>query len=80
MLPVEEKQRLFNEAQAICEYNYNHFYTTFKQQIVNELVDNFVTLLNVRNHGCQPGSHSRYHRRYEFAPEYIAEVKKRLAQ
>ena len=25
-VPVEEKQRLFNLAQEICEYNYNHFY------------------------------------------------------
>jgi hypothetical protein len=26
VLPQEEKQRLFNMAQEICEYNYNHFY------------------------------------------------------
>jgi hypothetical protein len=25
-LPVERKQELFNTAQEICEYNYNHFY------------------------------------------------------
>lgn len=26
VLPAEEKQRLFNEAQEVCEHNYNHFY------------------------------------------------------
>ena len=36
--PVEEKQRLFDLAKEICEYNYNHFYNGgFEKILWNEL-------------------------------------------
>jgi hypothetical protein len=34
ILPAHEKQRLFNMAQEICEYNYNHFYNGGFEQIL----------------------------------------------
>jgi hypothetical protein len=35
---TEEKQRLFDLAREICEYNYNHFYGGgFEQILWNEL-------------------------------------------
>ena len=38
ILPAHEKQRLFDMAQEICEYNYNHFYNGgFEQILWNEL-------------------------------------------
>ena len=38
ILPAHKKQRLFDMAQEICEYNYNHFYNGgFEQILWNEL-------------------------------------------
>jgi hypothetical protein len=38
ILPAHEKQRLFDQAQAVCEHNYNHFYNGgFEQQLWTEL-------------------------------------------
>jgi hypothetical protein len=34
VLPVNEKQRLFDMAQEVCEYNYNHFYNGGFEQIL----------------------------------------------
>jgi hypothetical protein len=77
--PVELKQ-IHNEMQEILEYNFNHFYTTFKDLIVDELVDNFEHILNQINNGRQPGNHSKYHQRFELTPDYLLEVKTRLKQ
>ena len=68
------------EMQEVLEYNFNHFYTTFKDKIVDELVDNFEHVLQQVNHGRQPNNHSRHHQRLELTPEYLLEVKKRLKQ
>lgn len=39
-LPVEEKQRLFNLAQEVVEYNYNHFYNGgFEKVLHTELIE-----------------------------------------
>ena len=73
-------EQMYLEMQEVIEYNFNHFYTTFKDLIVNELVDNFAGVLNRINHGRIPGNHSRYHQRFELSPEYLLEVKKRLRQ
>jgi hypothetical protein len=73
-------EQMHQEMQEILEYNFNHFYTTFKDMIVDELVDNFEHILCQINNGRQPGNHSRFHQRYELTPEYLEEVKKRLKQ
>jgi len=71
---------MYEEMQEVLEYNFNHFYTTFKDIIVDELVDNFDGVLRQINVGRIPGNHSRYHQRFELSPEYLAEVKTRLKQ
>ena len=57
------------EMQGILEYNFNHFYTTFKDLIIDELVDNFENLLHLT---------SNYNK--QLSNEYLLEVKKRLKQ
>ena len=69
---------MYQEMTEVLEYNYQHFYTTFKKQIVNELVDNFNGVLSQYNNGKWPGNHSKYHHRFEFEPGYLDIVKKRL--
>jgi hypothetical protein len=71
---------MHKEMQEVLEYNFNHFYTTFKDLIVNELVDNFEHILCRINNGRQPGNHSRYHRRFDLPAGYLEEVKTRLKQ
>jgi hypothetical protein len=79
MSPALLKQ-MHQEMQEVLEYNFNHFYTTFKDLIVDELVDNFSGILMQINNGRDPGNHSRHHRRFELTPTYLEEVKKRLKQ
>ena len=40
-------EQMHREMQEVLEYNFNHFYTTFKDLIVDELVDNFAQLPTV---------------------------------
>lgn len=79
-LSHSDLKQIHAEMQEILEYNFNHFYTTFKDLIVDELVDNFEHILNQINNGRQPGNHSKYHQRFELSPEYLLEVKTRLKQ
>ena len=79
MDPVALEQ-MYLEMQEVLDYNFNHFYTTFKDLIVDELVDNFEHILCQINNGRQPNNHSRYHTRFELTPNYLLEVKKRLKQ
>jgi hypothetical protein len=79
MSPATLKQ-IHKEMQEVLEYNFNHFYTTFKDRIVDELVDNFSDVLKQINHGRIPGNHSRHHQRFELTPNYLDQVKKRLKQ
>lgn len=79
-LSPDELKKMHKEMQSILDYNFNHFYTNFKYQIVDELVDNFEHILCRINNGRQPNNHSRYHQRFELSPEYLLEVKKRLKQ
>ena len=76
----EALDKMHQEMQEVLEYNFNHFYTSFKDLIVDELVDNFEHILCQINNGRQPGNHSRYHERYELPAGYLEEVKKRLKQ
>jgi len=39
-------EQMYLEMQETLNYNFNHFYTTFKDTIVDELVDNFTNLLD----------------------------------
>jgi hypothetical protein len=73
-------EQIHLEMQEVLEYNFNHFYTTFKDIIVDELVDNFGGILNQINNGRHPGNHSRFHQRFELSKEYLLEVKTRLKQ
>lgn len=79
MSKIQLKQ-MHKEMQEILDYNFHHFYTTFKDLIVNELVDNFEHILLQINNGRQPGNHSRYHQRFELPPGYLDQVKNRLKQ
>jgi hypothetical protein len=56
-------EQMHTEMKEILEYNFNHFYTTFKEVIINELVVNFNSVIP-----------------YNLPPEYLAEVKTRLAR
>jgi hypothetical protein len=73
-------RQMYLEMQQVLEYNFNHFYTTFKDLIVDELVDNFAGVLGQINNGRQPGNHSRYHQRFDLPVGYLEEVKTRLKQ
>ena len=72
--------QMHKDMSEVLEYNFNHFYTTFKDAIVDELVDNFDHILCQINNGRQPNNHSRHHQRFELDPLYLLEVKKRLKQ
>jgi hypothetical protein len=46
-----ELRQMHQEMQPVLEHNFNHFWTGFKRQIVNELVDNFETCVRIWNNG-----------------------------
>jgi hypothetical protein len=73
-------EQMYQEMQEVLEYNFNHFYTGFKDCIVDELVDNFEHILCQINNGRQPNNHSRYHQRFDLPNGYLEEVKTRLKQ
>ena len=61
---------MHKEMQETLEYNFNHFYTAFKNIIIDELVDNFKELL----------SKVAEDRTHYLTPPDLEEVKKRLKQ
>jgi hypothetical protein len=72
---------MHKEMQEVLEYNFNHFYTTFKHHIVDELVDNFAQVLDQINTDPTPVIHGiNPHQQFNFPKGYLAEVKKRLKQ
>jgi len=72
---------MHQDMQEILEYNFNHFYTTFKDFIVDELVDNFENVLDQINTNPTPNTHAiNPHHQFSFSADYLAEVKKRLKQ
>jgi hypothetical protein len=73
-------EQMHREMQEVLEYNFNHFYTTFKDLIVDELVDNFEHILYRVNNGRQPNNHSRHHQRFELPAGYLENVKTQLKQ
>lgn len=48
----EDLKKMHNEMKEILKFNYDHFYNEFKNIIVNELVDNFSTVLANNNLSC----------------------------
>jgi hypothetical protein len=68
-------RQMHQEMQEVLEYNFTHFYTTFKDLIVDELVDNFEHVLCQINNGRHPENHSRYHQRFDLPVGYLEEVK-----
>ena len=42
-------EQMHKDMQEVLEYNFNHFYTTFKGLIVDELVDNFNNIIVINN-------------------------------
>jgi len=79
-MPGPVLKQMHAEMQEVLEYNFQHFYTTFKDLIVDELVDNFEHILCQINNGRQPNNHSRYHQRFELPAGYLDQVKTRLKQ
>jgi len=79
-MPAPVLKQMHTEMQEVLEYNFQHFYTTFKELIVDELVDNFEHVLCQINNGRQPGNHSRHHQRFELPAGYLEQVKTRLKQ
>jgi hypothetical protein len=79
-MPTPVLKQMHAEMQEVLEYNFQHFYTTFKDLIVDELVDNFEHILCQINNGRQPGNHSRHHQRFELTNDYLEQVKTRLKQ
>ena len=49
-----ELVRMHNEMKEILEYNFNHFFSNFKNIIVNELVDNFEKVILNYNKTAEP--------------------------
>lgn len=76
-LSSNELKQMHQEMQDVLEYNFNHFYKDFKSIIVNEMCDNFSSVLSRINHGRIPNNHSFYHQRYELDMEPI---KQRLSR
>lgn len=48
-LTKTQLDQMYNEMQEILIYNYNHFYSNFKEIIVDELIDNFKTCVFMHN-------------------------------
>jgi len=73
---------MHEEMKSILLYNYQHFYTTFKDQLVDELVDNFSQVLQeveqTRNRNLLPTS--ALYNSVGLPLDYLQEVKKRLKQ
>lgn len=77
-LSPSELKAMHKEMQEVLDYNFNHFYSTFKTAIVDELVYNYEHILCQINNGRAPNNHSRYHQRYDLPINYTQQVKNRL--
>ena len=44
-------RQMHQEMQPVLEHNFDHLWTTFRQRIVNELVDNFERSVRLWNNG-----------------------------
>jgi hypothetical protein len=69
-LSTDQLKQMHAEMQEVLEYNFHHFYNGFKEQIVNELVDNFACIVH----------QTKNHQQFDLSQEYLEQVKKRLKQ
>jgi hypothetical protein len=46
-----ELRQMHQEMQPVLEHNFNHLWSGFRHQIVNELVNNFETCVRLWNNG-----------------------------
>ena len=91
-LTSAELTQMHTEMQEVLDYNFNHFYGNFKKIIVDELVDNFADIL--KQAAGRPDSFGEYNNNgtysdnlpytfskdsYYLSPEYLEQVKRRLA-
>lgn len=60
MTPAQLKQ-MHNDMQSVLDYNFNHLWTDFRKQIVEELVNSFETCVRVWNNGRVDGKHLPLH-------------------
>ena len=67
-------QEIYHDMKEVLDFNYRHFYTDFKQIIVNELVDNFEGYMRWHNNGRLNDEV------YDIDGLNLPEVKKLLAQ
>jgi len=74
ILPEKEIETMYWDMQQVIEHNYCHFYTEFKQIIVDELVDNFEGYMRQHNNGRLNDEV------YDIDGLNLPEVKKLLAQ
>ena len=73
-LSEDKIEEMYWDMQEVLDYNYQHFYTDFKQIIVNELVDNFEGYMRWHNNGRLNDEV------YDIESLNLPEVKKLLAQ
>lgn len=69
-----ELDKIVLEMQETLEYNFNWFYTGFKEKIVNELVDNFEIALKKYNLNKSPGADDYL----DYSNLDLKQIKKRL--
>jgi hypothetical protein len=46
-----ELEAMHLEMKEVLDYNFNHFYSTFKELVVDEMLDNFKSCINQWNNG-----------------------------
>lgn len=54
-MPIKALRDLYVKIKPVCEFNKQHFFTDFRQRIIDELVDNFERCLLVWNNGRMDG-------------------------
>jgi len=57
-----ELQQMHREMQPVLEHNFNHLWSGFRHQIVNELVNNFETCVRLWNNGRVDGRELPLHK------------------
>lgn len=60
-LPIAQLRTIHQEMMPVLEFNKKHFFTRFRDIIVNELVDNFDTCIRVWNNGRIDGRQRPHH-------------------
>jgi hypothetical protein len=72
-LGLSDLRNMYEDMRPVLEYNKNHFFTGFREQISCELVDNFESCIRIWNNGRLDG-------REMPIPDNLSQVKKLLIQ